>query len=167
MGIFTHHVSDRNVLSLSDGTAMVERGFDGGELMYVTASGYLQPSVDLRMQRFFIAFIAGWAMLFIRWAVSDSYDTDTFFDMSYGSSSLPSLNTILVLMTLAAWLSAIHIFIFQCVSIFGGIPGWSTLNSIMMAIYFAVVGLMTIIYIGIAIKVLLELIGDWLARPES
>lgn len=167
MGIFTHHISDRNVLNLNNGTAMVERGFDGGELMEVTASGYLQPSVDQRIQRFALAFVAGWVMLFLRWSVSDSYDIGTFFDIGYGSSSLPAVTTTFALMAIAVWLSGLHIFIFQRVYIFGGAAGWPTMNSIMMALYFTVVGLMTVVYLGVAAKVLFDWLADLISSEKQ
>lgn len=164
MGILTHRIDDANVMSLNDGTAIVNSGLDGDHIMWITPSGYLQPPLGLRLRRFVFAAAAGLALLYVRWIASSSFSIDTFFDFNHFEYA--ALNATLVLMAVAVWLSAIHILIFQQPQLFAGVPGWHFMNSLMMTMYFAVVGLMTVVYLGLAIMIVLQWIAELLSRDR-
>lgn len=162
MGVLTHHITDANVHDNKDGTAAVWSLLDDGVLMDVTQSGYLQPPVSQRANRFLLAIIVGFFTLWLRWVISDTMDIDTFFD--FGTTHrYPSLNTTLTFMGIGVWFSAAHILIFQRAYIFGDFPGWHFFNSLMMAIYFFVVGAFTIVYIGMMVVTILQ----WISRLLS
>lgn len=162
MGIFTHHISDKNVHDNGDGTAVVWSALDDGIQMEITKSGYLQPPVNTRANRFLLALIAGFVLLWLRWQVSGSMYIDTFFDIDDYENG--SINATLLLMTLLIWLSAFHILVLQRAYLFGSVPGWHSLNSLMMTLFYIIMGCVTIVYIGLLMATLVQTVSQFLHR---
>lgn len=164
MGILTHHSSDDNVWinkaeqcgGLTEKTILRgEPHVSYGELKWhVADNGWFQPTDHERYKRVILASLALIIVAFVH-SIGTSWN-ESMFKLFQDENEFPLMQKITSILELFTMFLVVYFAFLQRLDLFGDIPGFDNLNTMMIIAYYLIVGICTIVYLGVMIPIAVQ-----------